>query len=685
MGATLKEIVTTLADSGWTVSEKRVGMWTETDPYDQHVTAYYYNTRLTILTDGSGGTSLTLSNLSPGYSYGVRDHVLITEEASSWLRGSTSSGTEIPYRATSVTVAATLKPNTTYYVWLVNNGGDSDQFLLSAVTVSVTGSYGTAGTASAPNGHFGKAIPITISGHSPSARFTLKLSCAGNTETLLQNSANTSVNWTPAVATYAPLVTGPSASAAITVETWYNGAKLYTETRSITVSWAAGTLPPALSSGWASAAPLNEGAASGFTVWIQKYSKARVSFTPSRVTTQYGAAIRSFTVKLGSSVYTASNNRADTGLITTTGASLLCTVTDSRGQTASQTLSVTLHAYANPALSAVSLFRCASSGTADEDGTYLSVKATATISSLGGQNRHTLSVQSRRPGGAWGGATALNSGTAKILGGFSPDLSYELRLTLTDALGNSASYSQSFPTRKWAMQFRPDGSGVAFGKAAEHDRSLQIPADWEFRRGEAPLKLASYSAVTQLGFVGGSATIAGVYDAMPAGSLGLFSAAEFAASQFPGGNQAGSVLMHKFSPSARGLVHWSHNGGEYRMLFASSTLLPDGVWRQLEQAYVSGDTVSAPFRGWGRSVNAGNAVYIAIPLGRSIAASSFDVSLSSVNIYTASGGAAYDSSRAFGAKGVSGNLVSFSIPITTNIGAGVLCGVEINGGSISFS
>ena len=174
------------------------------------------------------------------------------------------------------------------------------------------------------------------------------------------------------MATYAPLITDAAGAAAtITVETYYGSSALYTESTTITVSWAAGTIPPALSSGWASAAPLNEGAAAGFTVWIQKYSKARVSFTPSKVTTQYAATIRSFTVTLDGTSYPASENRADTGLITATGASLLCTVTDSRGQTASETLSLTLNAYANPSLSSVSLFRCDASGAPDEDGSCI--------------------------------------------------------------------------------------------------------------------------------------------------------------------------------------------------------------------------------------------------------------------------------------------------------------------------
>lgn len=330
MGATLTQRYGTLDGKAYPTA--LVGWAWEQDPYDYHYTYYTYNSRFTIVTDAAGGASLTVGSIGWKEQRNNRNHILINQDPNAYLSGSTANGTEIPKGASSVTLSVNLLPNTTYYLWFVNNGAWSDRSDLSSATVSVSGSYGTAGRPSASDGQFGRAIPISISGHSAGARFTVKASCAGNTETLLNNSAATSLSWTPAVATYAPLITdAASAAATITVETYYGSSKLYTESTSITVSWAAGTIPPTVSSGWASAAPLNEGAAAGFTVWIQRYSKARVSFTPSLVTTRYGAAIRSFSVTLDGTSYPASENRADTGVITATSANLLCTVTDSRG------------------------------------------------------------------------------------------------------------------------------------------------------------------------------------------------------------------------------------------------------------------------------------------------------------------------------------------------------------------
>lgn len=479
MGATLQERYGVMNNGQ--AYPNHVGWAFEKDPYDYHVTYYSYNTRFKILTDAYGGTSITIGNIGWLIQRTKRNHIIINQDPNAYLdaRNAVSSGTEIPSGATSVTISYSFMPNTTYYVWFVNNGQYSDRSNLGSATVSVTGSFGTAGTPSASNGTFGSAIPISISGHSSGATFVMSVTCAGNTETLLNNSAATSLSWTPAVATYAPLITNASsATATITVNTYYGSSKLYTQSTTITVSWAAGTIPPTLSSGWATAAPLNEGAASGFTVWIQKYSKARVTFTPSKVTTQYSATISSFKVKLGNTTYTASNSRADTGVISTVTASLICTVTDSRGQTASQTLSITLNAYSDPTLSGISIFRCNSSGVANEDSSYVSVKATATISSLANENTLTLVAQSRKVGGAWSAQTAMTSGRATLLSGISPDASYEIKITLTDRLGNTATYTQSLSTRAWAMKFRPTGNGVAFGKAAERNNALELGNGW---------------------------------------------------------------------------------------------------------------------------------------------------------------------------------------------------------------
>ncbi len=153
-------------------------------------------------------------------------------------------------------------------------------------------------------------------------------------------------------------------------------------------------------------------------------------------------------------------------------------MTDTRGQTASETLSVSLCAYAPPAIQSASFVRCDPGGTGSESGTYLAVTAAGLVSPLDGANSAALALRSRTLSGSFGAAAALQSGVRSVLGGFSPDTSYELELTLTDALGSTARLLYTLPTRRWAMKFRPDGGGVAFGKAAESAAALELASGW---------------------------------------------------------------------------------------------------------------------------------------------------------------------------------------------------------------
>ena len=84
---------------------------------------------------------------------------------------------------------------------------------------------------------------------------------------------------------------------------------------------------------------------------------------------------------------------------------------------------------------------------------------------------------------SYGTEHALQNDTALVIGTISPDSSYLVRLTVTDALGSTATATVALATQKWAMKFRPGGMGVGFGKAPEHDNCLELPSGWVIRIG----------------------------------------------------------------------------------------------------------------------------------------------------------------------------------------------------------
>lgn len=278
-----------------------------------------------------------------------------------------------------------------------------------------------------------------------------------------------------------PNVTTISATATVTT---YNGdTAVGTASAAVTITADDG-MRPQISEGWATAAPYNIGAVAGLTGYIAGYSQAEISFDAAKLTQAAGAALASVTVTCSGVTSTAVPYRTP---IILDAADVVCAATDSRGRTATQTIRIEPMAYAPPTLSQVQILRCTAAGVEAEDGNYYSAKATATFSALGGQNTLTLTAAHKIQGGVYGTETPLTSGETAIIGTISPDSTYQVRITATDALGNTAVTVTSLPTRQWALKFRADGLGAAFGKAPEHSKALEIPADWQIWIGSATI------------------------------------------------------------------------------------------------------------------------------------------------------------------------------------------------------
>lgn len=442
--------------------------------------------RVTLYTDALGASEIRVGGLSLAEAMGNRSRLDVTESPTSYDRGDGGAQGVALHADGSGVIAVKLRPNATYYLWLFANGW-SDRFGDEGLLVTASGSFGTAAEPRAADGCFGSAVPVTLVGGSAGARCTVTASCAGRTETLATLGTATSLQWTPALETYAALLPDAgSAPATLTVETFYAGASVGTRSLTITLRFPEGALSPTISPGWARPVPLNEGAAAGFTCFIQGYSRARVVFDETKIETKRGAHIAGYRVACAGESDTAAPY--DTPVLAGSEAAIACTVVDSRALTATETLTVALESYARPQLTAVQVFRSDAAGAPDEDGNALAVRAELLYSSLAGENTCTLTAFYRpKSGGAWSSA-ALRSGELTLLPSCSADRSWQLRLEAEDGLGNTALCEREIPSRRWAMKFRPTGEGVAFGKAAEYDRALELPEDWRILLGTTDLR-----------------------------------------------------------------------------------------------------------------------------------------------------------------------------------------------------
>lgn len=396
----------------------------------------------------------------------------------------TITGNGKDYDISAAEAAVNLPANTEAYIYIFPN--NANYFLWNFANVASLNITTTAGssTIAAITQTVETLGTLTVSLNKAVDAFRHRLTVTAGGKTLYTSElfdASHSVAVPRSWFDSFPSATTISATATVTT---YNGdTAVGTASAAVTITADDG-MRPQISEGWATAAPYNIGAVAGLTGYIAGYSQAEISFDAAKLTQAAGAALASVTVTCSGAVVTAAPYRTP---ILLDAADVVCAATDSRGRTATQTIRIEPMAYAPPTLSQVQILRCTAAGVEAEDGNYYSAKATATFSALGGQNTLTLTAAHKIQGGVYGTETPLTSGETAIIGTISPDSTYQVRITATDALGNTAVTVTSLPTRQWALKFRADGLGAAFGKAPEHSKALEIPADWQIWIGSATI------------------------------------------------------------------------------------------------------------------------------------------------------------------------------------------------------
>ena len=362
--------------------------------------------------------------------------------------------------------------------WLFGNGdytAAAKSFTLPTIPRATTPSIG-------PVTIGGKAT-ISLSRASTAFTHTLSYSFGSATGTIA-TKAGSSYTWTVPESLAAQITSKLSGTGTLTCKTFKGSSLVGTKSVSFTAA-VPGSMKPALSAGWATVTYDNSGTkASAIAAWVQGYSKAKATFYSSKVTCKQGATVKKYSITYLGKTVSASPYR--TGTITATSAKVRCTVTDSRGLTAYEDFSITLLAYAKPALNGVKLYRSDAEGKAADSGTHIAGVTTAKYSSLGGKNSVTIKGYWKSVGGSYGSGVAMQAGTAKVISGsttLSTEKSYTAKVIATDSLGNTASYEATIPTEKVAFHLKAGGDGAAFGKAAEKSKALELAADWNLHAG----------------------------------------------------------------------------------------------------------------------------------------------------------------------------------------------------------
>ena len=367
-----------------------------------------------------------------------------------------------------------------------------------AVSVVATASASTS-TISASNGNFGQAVAITVTRRSNSYTHTVTTSCLGQTETIINKGTSTSLSWTPALATYAPLIPNAmSASATITCTTYNGNTAVGTHTISITLSLRAQDVKPTVAI--AVADPL--GYATTYEGFVATKSKIRVTLTN---TLKYGATLKTTAITANGESFSASP--ATTGLITSTSnTSVTAAITDSRGQSSgTQSTTITILAYTQPKINSFSVHRSDGNGTLDESGAYMRVDYNVAITALNNHNTKTLEVKyKKRSVSTWSTqSVSMSAYTASgsVIIAADTESTYDVQLSLADAFQTTSITTQLSSAHVYPMNFKTGGKGVAFGKVSEIDKSVEIAEDWTLYNGTKKIRPEALNLGTADAFI----------------------------------------------------------------------------------------------------------------------------------------------------------------------------------------
>ena len=231
------------------------------------------------------------------------------------------------------------------------------------------------------------------------------------------------------------------------------------------------TIPPTV--GNPTASPIGYSTGRGLSGYYTGQTGVRISagsFSGSN-----GAGLSSYTYFVsGVAQSTTATNYCDIGSLTSAGTIYLTVrYTDTRGNYADGSTSISVEAYSTPKITAYNAYRVTSGSTPETSGTKIYYSATS--SATGSGNYITGMSVSTSPAASSSTAsvsTYTMSGT--LNGAFAITQAYTVQFSATDKMGFSATASVLVQTAERIINVKANKKGVAFGKFAETDNCVDF-------------------------------------------------------------------------------------------------------------------------------------------------------------------------------------------------------------------
>lgn len=350
---------------------------------------------------------------------------------------------------------------------------------------------------------------IAITRYSSSYTHTIKITLGTRTQTF--TNVGTSKTFTIPAAWVDQIPAATSAVATCEVTTYNGSTALGKTTKSFTITVPASVKPTVSISGTNQS---DNSTVSGWNTLVQGYSKIKLTATAAAGT---GSTI--------STIVFSGEGVSQSGTGTTVTSSILknagsktwkVTVTDARGRSASATLTRTIYEYFPASILSLTAARANSTGTAaPTDGTYIKATGVYSFASCNGHNSATVKKieYKRHTVSSWStGVSSASSGTAYTFGSGAISIlyNYDVRLTVTDALGSTVSYVVNVSSVV-GFAFGLNGECARFGGPVQYPDRFECdwPAQFDStvdivnRRAQATLSSAGWYNIIK--FAAGSA------------------------------------------------------------------------------------------------------------------------------------------------------------------------------------
>lgn len=350
-------------------------------------------------------------------------------------------------------------------------------------------------TLAASNGTLGTAQTLTVTRQSSSFTHTITYKCGSASGTVCTKSSSTSVSFTPPLSLASQNTTGTTVSVTFTITTYNGSTNIGSNTKTISCSMPA-SVKPSVSFTVSDAA----GHLDTYGAYIQGQSKFSITLTDAG---SYGSTIKSRKTTADGKTYTSAS--ITTGVISGSGTlNISVTVTDSRGRTATASKNVTVSAYDVPKITALTVKRCDSSGNSNSSGAYLAIVFNSVVTALSNKNSAAYTVKYKKASEtSYTTATLTDyANQYSVSGGvfiFAADTSssYDVVFSVADNFKTTEKAATGSSVKKvWSILKK--GLGIAFGKVAEIEDTVEFAFKTKFSYGEIPKDALTIGATDDL-------------------------------------------------------------------------------------------------------------------------------------------------------------------------------------------